>query len=138
MSWSNVTLLVLAVEMKMQAYFYSTWKVVRREWILHLIDVGLKLINFELKTRQNKSKKRRLLLEPVSVQARLAACSVMLATLAVVGMPSILALCSASFFAILSLSSSVLSGILDLVGKEHQKSRRGCKDDSHHDGNILE
>lgn len=38
-------------------------------------------------------------------------------TLAVVGMPSILALCSASFFAILSLSSSVLSGILDLDSK---------------------
>lgn len=37
-------------------------------------------------------------------------------TLAVVGIPSILALCSASFFDILSLSSSVLSGILDLVG----------------------
>lgn len=39
-------------------------------------------------------------------------------TLAVVGMPSILALCSASFLAILSLSSSVLSGILDLARKE--------------------
>lgn len=35
-------------------------------------------------------------------------------TLAVVGMPSIFALCSASFLAIRSLSSSVLSGILDL------------------------
>lgn len=42
-------------------------------------------------------------------------------TLAVVGMPSILALCSASFLAILSLSSSVFSGILDLGGKRERE-----------------
>ena len=42
-------------------------------------------------------------------------------TLAVVGMFSTLALCSASFLAILSLSSSVLSGILDLEGKRGRK-----------------
>lgn len=61
---------------------------------------------------------------PASVPDHPAACSVMLVTLAVVGMPSILALCSASFFAILSLSSSVFSGILDLVGEVNQKNRR--------------
>lgn len=78
-----------------------------------------------LSWRRNNRKKERLLLKPASVQDHLAARSVMLTTLAVVGMPSILALCSASFFAILSLSSSVFSGILDLVGKLVQKSRRG-------------
>lgn len=36
--------------------FFSTWKVIGREWILHLIDVGLKLINFELMTREKKRK----------------------------------------------------------------------------------
>lgn len=133
-----MTLLVLAVEMEKQAYFSSTWKVIRREWILHLIDVGLKLINFKLKMRQNKRKKQRLLLKSALVQDQLSACCVIRATLAVVGMPSILALCSASFFAILSLSSSVFSGILDLVGKVHQKSRGCCKDGSHPYGNIVE
>lgn len=46
--------------MEMQAYFSSTWKVVGREWILHLIDVGLKLINFELndETKQKKERKK--------------------------------------------------------------------------------
>lgn len=52
-------------------------------------------------------------------------------TLAVVGMPSVLALCSASFLAILSLSSSVLSGILDLEGMRRMEyslaTRRGCR-----------
>lgn len=134
MSRRNGTLCVLAVEMEMRPYFYSTWKVIRREWILHLVDVGLELINFELKTRQNNV---RFKLKAASAQAHLAARSVMLATLAVVGMPSILALCSASFFAILSLSSSVFSGILDLVGKVHQKSGSGWKRRLTY-GNILE
>lgn len=54
MSRRNVTLLVLAVEMEMQPYFSSTWKVVGRERIFDLIDVGLKLINFELNDETKK------------------------------------------------------------------------------------
>lgn len=54
MSRRNVTLLVLAVEMEMQPYFSSTWKVIGRERIFDLIDVGLKLINFELNDKTKK------------------------------------------------------------------------------------
>lgn len=29
--------------------FFVTWEVGRWEWIFHFVDIGLKLINFELK-----------------------------------------------------------------------------------------
>lgn len=37
--------------------FSSTWEVVGGEWVFHLIDVGLKLINFELNEKTKKPQK---------------------------------------------------------------------------------
>lgn len=90
---------------------FCTWEVCRGEWVFDFIHVGLKLVYFELKTQDIGQNPGKSLLYDLAVYDTTPH------TLAVVGMPSILALCSASFFAILSLSSSVLSGILDLKGK---------------------
>lgn len=59
-SRGNGTLSVLSVEMEIQGYMSGTWKVIGWEWILHLIDVGLKLVNFELKMRHRTIKPKTL------------------------------------------------------------------------------
>lgn len=83
---------------------HLTWKISRWKRIFNLVHVGFKFVHSELQKTCEMNKIRRLFFLRslcFSGFGRL--------TLAVVGIPSILALCSASFFASRAFSSSPLS-----------------------------